>query len=739
MKYIILILTFISTGALSSVWDEPVKKTSVGPDLNRAYDASEPAIAVNQNESKYLIVWEGNDNASGLAADEVEIFGKMFHSNGTAITPEAYRISFTGASLSNIYDARQPEVVYNPDVNEFVVVWYADDNKNGLVEGEFEIFAQRLNGSDGSLIGEAVRVSDMGPNSNRSYDAFNPHIAYNSVDGLYLVVWHGEEGNAASPLGSFEIYGQLLNASLNEVGGNDFLISDMGPDNNPDYNAYSPVAAYNSTDNEFLVVWYGEDDRDGRVPGEFEIYARRINANTGTMVDNQSISVSYVGLNGDPARAAKFPDVVYNPDLNEYLIVWSADDSKDGHVGNEFEIYGQVLDSNGVETGKNDFIISEMGPLGANSFDAFRPKLEYSPKKKQYAVVWRGDDLVDGEFEIYAQRIDASSQIRIGETSERLSYAGVEGSLLYDARRVDIGYDSVQDIFFAVWEQEDDSAVQTEGEFEIFGSQLNISDFTITSGQTGSWFNPDRSGEGYILEILPDNSVLMVWFTYLPNIADQAWLLGVGSIQDEKLIFKDVVITSGGIFGDLFNPDLVQQDIWGDVSFEFDDCGQGIMNYQSAEPDYQNGFQFVSRLTNVSGVECDSSAQNTDSNNTLSGAWYDPSHNGEGWLIEYLGNNQVLLYWFSYDNTGNQKWMLSVGEIGGDNIIRFNDVTITDGTYFGSGFNANDVNLLPWGTMQMEMNGCDTMSVSYDSGIGIFGAGQLNARKLTNIDGLQCD
>ncbi|MCB1586737.1 MAG: hypothetical protein KDI52_10675, partial [Xanthomonadales bacterium] len=206
MKKIILGLAFVTSLGQSGEWSQPNRLTYVGVEKNRNYDATEPAVAFNTNQNKYLIVWEGNNQAANLATDEVEIFGKLLNAENDEVVTDTFRVSFNGSNLSNKYHARQPEVVYNADANEFVVVWFGDDNKNGMVEGEFEIFAQRINAADGSLIGNTKRVSDMGPTANRSYDALNPHISYNSQDNLYLVVWHGEEGSAASPLGSFEIY-----------------------------------------------------------------------------------------------------------------------------------------------------------------------------------------------------------------------------------------------------------------------------------------------------------------------------------------------------------------------------------------------------------------------------------------------------------------------------------------------------------------------------------------------------
>ena len=58
------------------------------------------------------------------------------------------------------------------------------------------------------------------------FGAFNPALAYNSLNNEYLVVWQGDD----STDGEFEIFGQRLNAATGAgIGANDFRLSDMGP------------------------------------------------------------------------------------------------------------------------------------------------------------------------------------------------------------------------------------------------------------------------------------------------------------------------------------------------------------------------------------------------------------------------------------------------------------------------------------------------------------------------------
>ena len=38
--------------------------------------------------------------------------------------------------------------------------------------------------------------------------------------------------------------------------------------------------------------------------------------------------------------------------------------------------------------------------------------------------------------------------------------------------------------------------------------------YWVSPAHSGSWFQADRSGEGFILEILPDGNSVAAWFTF---------------------------------------------------------------------------------------------------------------------------------------------------------------------------------------------------------------------------------
>ncbi len=742
----VMIITFAfywpaTSSAQSGAWTAPARMTHMGPDLNFNYDAREAEIAFNSRDNEYLLVWEGTDKRSGISADEAEIYAQRVNADtGALVGKTAFRVSFMGPSGMAVYDARNPVVTYNPTHNEYLVVWYGDDDRGALVEGEFEIFGQRINASTGALVGSRnFRISDMGPDGVRNYDAIDPVVSYNATDDLYLVAWRGEDGTNTSPNGQFEIYGQLLDgASGAEVGVNDFPISSMGPLDDPNYDAFSPALAYNMVSDEFMVVWYGDDNRAPLVDNEFEVFAQRVAADTGVLMGVSPIRVSDAGNNGDLLREARRPDVSWNRDRNEYLVVWSADDTNGGRLDEEFEIYGQMLTALGVETGQNDFLISNMGGAAESIFDAFQPSVAYHGAAHQFVVSWRGDNTVDGEYEIFSQRLDAPTRTPIGTPDQRLSHAGPDNSALYDARKVAMVEDAANGRIFVTWEQENESPTQTAGEFELYSSAMGASTFKVVDGISGSWFDRSHDGEGWVIEIINADKAIVYWFTYADDTPDQAWVLGVGDIIDNRIVINDVEITSGGIFGPNFDPNTVQRNKWGSFVLEFEDCKTAGMNHSSTVGTYGEGSLSPVRLTSLAGLGCPGPGVNTDPNSAFSGSWFDPSHDGEGWVLGYLGDNRIVFYWFTYDNAGNQAWFLGVGTVSG-NVATFNDARISSGTRFGANFDPAAVQLPRWGDVSFTLLNCKEITVDYASVDPAYGAGQLNARRLVTPAGLSCN
>ncbi|MGB5260005.1 MAG: JDVT-CTERM domain-containing protein, partial [Gammaproteobacteria bacterium] len=295
-----------------------------------------------------------------------------------------------------------------------LVVWGGDDDTAPLVDNEYEIFGQRIDGATGVELGtNDFRISDMGPDGFVNYRADDPAVAWNETDNEYLVVWRGDDDTGLLVDDEVEIYTQRIDGATGaEVGTNDFRISDMGStDGVIIFGASDPAVAWNATDDEYLVVWRGDDDTGTLVDNEFEIFGQRITATTGAEAGINDFRITDMGPQGNVSFTADNPAVTWNAAANEYLVVWEGDDDTGPLVDDEFEIFGRRLNSAGSQLGTTDVQFSDMGIGGDANFDAFSPGMAYNPMRNEFLVVWSGDDdtgpLVDDESEIFGQLFSA--------------------------------------------------------------------------------------------------------------------------------------------------------------------------------------------------------------------------------------------------------------------------------------------------------------------------------------------
>ena len=452
--------------------------SDMGPDGDVAFGATVTpmevpvaAVAYNSTANEYLVVWAGDDNTAPLVDDEMEIFGQRIDATtGAATGPNDFRISDMGPDGDANFDAGEPSVAYDPMSDQYLVVWSGDDNTAPLVDNEFEIFGQRLTGTGTEIGPNDFRVSDMGADGDVTRGAFHPDVAVLPTWLEYLVVWSGDDSTGLLVDDEFEIFAQRINAPSGAEIGTDFRISDMGPDGSANFAALSPHVAANTTLNEFLAVWSGDDDSGGLVDDEFEIFGQRVAF--GAQVGQNDFRISDMGPDGNPNFGAPGADAVFNPTASEYLVVWWGDDNNVPLVDNEFEIFGQRITPTGGEIGTNDFRISGLGPDGDTSFAAGNPAVIWDATNNEYFVVWFGADnagaLVAAEAEVWGQRLTAAGA-EVGPNDVRLSDMGTDGNALVDALVPAVAFGTTPGSSLVVWWGDDDTAPLVDEEFEVYG------------------------------------------------------------------------------------------------------------------------------------------------------------------------------------------------------------------------------------------------------------------------------
>ncbi|MCA8944872.1 MAG: hypothetical protein KDB29_01465, partial [Planctomycetes bacterium] len=438
--------------------------------------ASEPEVCYNSTNNEYLVIWHGTD----VTINDEDIYGQRINAATGAEIGADFQISSVGASMSTTEDGFFADLAWNSVNNEYLVAW--EDTRGG----DREIWGQFISNT-GSLIGSDFQISDMGTSATDPtlYVAQEPAVAYNPTNNKFLVAWVGDDNVNGLVDGEAEQFGQLIDgATRTATGPDDFQISFAAGANGAStlLTAFGdPRIAYSTTQNEFLVVWEGEDT--GHTNGETEIYSQRVNANTGALVSTNTRLTLIGGMIGQASLFPRpnNPDVVWNPVSNEYLVVYESDGANTG----EYAIHGQRVNAaTGATTGTSDFSIINTGPTNDTNYDQLAPKVAYNSTTNEYVVVAWGDDTTNNENEIFLQRVSSTGAL-VGST-ETISDMGPPGDANYRAQIPDIAYSSTSQSFLVVWEGDDNVAPLVDDDIEIFGQRWALPNTTPVINANGS-------------------------------------------------------------------------------------------------------------------------------------------------------------------------------------------------------------------------------------------------------------
>jgi len=135
-----------------------------------------------------------------------------------------------------------------------------------------------------------------------------------------------------------------------------------------------------------------------------------------------------------------------------------------------------------------------MGADGDPLYDAQRPAVSYNGAANEYLVVWEGDDngtipLVNGETEIWGQRIAAAIGLEVGTNDFRLSDSGTDGDPARDAFDPGIAFATGSAQFIVIWQADDDPFASNQDEFEIYGQLFA----NTISADVGDSINPQAN------------------------------------------------------------------------------------------------------------------------------------------------------------------------------------------------------------------------------------------------------
>jgi hypothetical protein len=252
-----------------------------------------------------------------------------------------------------------PAVAYNPNHNEYLVVW--ENSWPGS-----DIYAQRVS-SRGQLLSSFCVATGAGGDQR---DRFRPSVAYDTLNDRYLVIFlHDVWGNDSD----WNVKGRFIPWNGPSDSLTEFTICQWNSSQN------HPVVRFALSQQEFLVVW---ENNPGGQPSY--ISGRRVFADGSGFPPGDGFTISA----GPESRIN--PALAYNLARNEYLVVWD-------QVGGSHDIYGVRLRGDGLPLGTGAFAIAGWPD------DESQPAVAACRGADQYLVGWQSLVGLPTNYDIYAR------------------------------------------------------------------------------------------------------------------------------------------------------------------------------------------------------------------------------------------------------------------------------------------------------------------------------------------------
>ena len=252
-----------------------------------------------------------------------------------------------------------------------------------------------------------------------------------------------------------------------------------------------PDVAYNSQDDEYLVVFECEDAvGDGR-----DVVSIIVDS------DGQS-SYSPNGIATNSSYTDTRPAVAYNPSNNTYLVVWERRSSS----SNARDIYRAVLDSSGAISGTEYGIATYAG-------DQQFPDVAYSPVVSLYLVVWEDHYTTwVNPPDIYGVSLDNS-----GSVSSYLSITGLDA--VGGQARPAVAANGTNGRWMVVWSDSRNSGstgydiygqqMANSGGLYVWRSQIRMADYWSNSDWPDVAWGQVGADHGEFLAVWSDSGVIM--------------------------------------------------------------------------------------------------------------------------------------------------------------------------------------------------------------------------------------
>ncbi|MFZ0426804.1 MAG: hypothetical protein WAO20_01720, partial [Acidobacteriota bacterium] len=313
-------------------------------------------------------------------------------------------------------------------------------------------------------------------------------VAFSSRHDEYLAVYALD----VSGFGEYEIYGRLLDAADLQPKGDEFRVSRMGPELDPQFQAADPDVTYDPVGDRYLVVWSGEKSTDGK----FEVYGQFLSAGTGTAIGQDDFNITSTGSATNTAFGSFRPKVRSLPSSGQFYLVWHADTRQDG----AFDVFGQRLAASGSPLGSPARL---NGVATTNAATSSRnPSLAYDADQGEFLVVWQGPGATGAVSAIRAARVNAATGTIVSPGEFIISDATDEAPPVSSDAPPDVSFSRSEGVYLVVWSSAGGRILGRRVNAAT-GTRLGFGSTPLNSGSGGSLPRVSRTGA--------DREFLVTW------------------------------------------------------------------------------------------------------------------------------------------------------------------------------------------------------------------------------------
>lgn len=280
---------FITQNSYCSLYDTAgnlvIEPTIILNSNSNPVPFSAPVGCYNSAANQFLVAYVG------WTGDTSTYFSILDQSLNTLLGP---------VQLTNPDDDLNTKIVsccYNSVNDQYLIVWTSACGYAYFV----------ILDASGNILVNTTEINSLSVGDQRAV-----YVSYNATNNQYFFTWQDNMSNCP--------YFAIYDASGNVV------TSPTVIDDTTVCYATFVTSAYNSTNNQFMVVWNDNGDN-----GYFVIY----DATGSVVVPRTTITTNLVDITGGGGMA-----VCYNPSQNEYFISWN---------GNDYNIYYTIYSDQGIQ------------------------------------------------------------------------------------------------------------------------------------------------------------------------------------------------------------------------------------------------------------------------------------------------------------------------------------------------------------------------------------------------------